>query len=105
MDIRVPPIVEEIAVVMSSSHAAAHAAPTPVNESVAPARDVAYTTPEISNRTVEQVVDGLEDVDADILRHEQVLHRYQANLTILFSCSQRRKRILSSTRRKQLFFF
>ena len=31
-------------------------------------------------RTEEQVVDGLEDVDADILRHKQVVHRYQANI-------------------------
>ena len=45
VDIPVPPIVEEIAEVMSSSHAAAHAAPTPVNEYTAPASTVAYATP------------------------------------------------------------
>ena len=45
VDIPVPPIVEEIAEVMSSSHAAAWAALTPVNVYVAPARDVAKATP------------------------------------------------------------
>ena len=34
---------------------------------------------ETSERTVEQIADGREDVDADILRHEKVLHGYQAN--------------------------
>ena len=55
---------------------------------MAPARDVAFSTPEISNRTVEQVVEGLEDVDADILRHEQVLHRYQANIDLTTKTSR-----------------
>ena len=31
-------------------------------------------------RTVGQSVDDLEDVDADNLRHEQVLQGYQANI-------------------------
>ena len=37
------------------------------------ARDVAYTTPEISERTVEQIVDGPED-------DEQMLLGYQAKI-------------------------
>ena len=37
----VPPMAKEIPEVVRSSHCAAHAAPTPVNECVAPARDVA----------------------------------------------------------------
>ena len=45
VDFPFPPIVKETPEVVSSSHDAAHAAPTPVNECVAPARDVAHATP------------------------------------------------------------
>ena len=41
VDDPVPPIVDEIAEVMLPSHATAHAAPTPVSENVALARDCA----------------------------------------------------------------
>ena len=45
VDFHVSPIANETAEVESSSHKAAHAAPTPVDECVAPARDVAHATP------------------------------------------------------------
>ena len=61
---------------VSSSPAAAHAAPTRVTQHVVSP----HTTTEISKRTVEQVVDGVEDADADFLRHEQVLHSHQSNI-------------------------
>ena len=53
-----------------------------MNEYVAPARDVAFSTLQISKRIVEQNVDGPQDVDADILRHEQMLFGYQANIDL-----------------------
>ena len=58
-----------------------------MSEYVVFARDVACTTPDISKRAVEQVVDGPED-DADILRHEQMLLVYQANITLVSTCSR-----------------
>ena len=73
IDDPIPPFMEGKAGVMLPSHAAAHAAPTLVSEYVALARDVACTTPEISIRTVEQIVDGPED-------DEQMLFCYQANI-------------------------
>ena len=78
---------------------AARAAPTPLSEYVALARDVAYTTPEISKRTAEQVVDGPED-DADIFRHEQMLLGYQANID---HCVHMLKTKERNMRRRQLF--
>ena len=45
VDIPVPSIEKETANVMLSSHVAAHAAPTPVNDYVALACDVNYATP------------------------------------------------------------
>ena len=45
VDIPFPPIVTEMEKMVSSSHTAAHAAPAPVNECVAPARDAVHGTP------------------------------------------------------------
>ena len=67
------------------SCAAAHASPTLVSEYGALARDVGYTTPEMSKRTVEQIVDDPED-------DEQVLFGYQAKSTSVCTCSRRTKR-------------
>ena len=61
-----PPIWEGKAGVILPSCAAAHAAPTPVSEYGALARDVGYTTPEISKRTVEQIVDDPEDDEQNL---------------------------------------
>ena len=80
-----PPILEGKAGVILPSCAAAHASPTLVSEYGALARDVGYTTPEMSKRTVEQIVDDPED-------DEQVLFGYQAKSTSVCTCSRRTKR-------------
>ena len=68
------------------SCAAAHAAPTFVSEYGALARDVGYTTPEISKRTVEQIVDDPED-DEDApwssSKIDQCVHMLKTNIEVL----------------------
>ena len=73
---------------MLLSHATAHVAPTLVSEYVV--LHAMSPRPEISKRTVEQVVGGTED-DADIRRQEQMLLGYQANIDHCFHMLKTKK--------------